>query len=386
MRILFICGHLHVGGVEKSLINLLQSLDYTNIEVDLLLLEDLGEYLSEVPERVKVIYWDLKPTYGSVFGAFSSAIKEKRAGIAYQKAILTLSGRIDKRFLRWILPNSVRGHYDCAIAYRVGMPLDLVAYAVRAKKKLVWWHHGEFDYSDSTVKNWHRAFERVDNIVCVSQSSLEMIKPYFPGLERKMCVIPNMIIPESIRKAAGEFNPYANAQGKTILVSVGRMSKEKHMIDAVEVMRELMRRGHENILWYLVGDGIQRQEIENRIREYGLESNFVLTGNQANPYPYIKNADLFVHPSWVESQGICVLEAMALEKPCVVVRSTGTMEYVEDGINAVQADNSATSLADRVQYAIEHLGSLDFRSGERETIRSFLPEECVSQLYGLMRG
>ena len=49
-----------------------------------------------------------------------------------------------------------------------------------------------------------------------------------------------------------------------------------------------------------------------------LEGKVILEGEQSNPYPYVKSAHIYVHSSYVESQGLTILEAMALGIPCVV--------------------------------------------------------------------
>jgi len=384
MRFLFVNGHLHVGGVERSLVNLLKAFDYSRHQVDLLLVEDQGELLTEIPPEVRVIYLDLKPTYGSVFSVFSKALSERNGTLARQKAAITAANKLDKRILRvFPLPGELRNHYDCAIAYRVGMPLDLVSYAVHAEKKIAWWHHGAFDYPDYMVTGWNNAFKRVDHIACVSEASRRIISPHFPGLEEKMCVIPNMIIPEEIKKAAEAFEPFEKEEGKTILVSVGRMSAEKHMIDTVDAMRLLVERGHRDVIWYLVGDGVERSAIEQRIREYGLETHFRLVGNQPNPYPYVKKADVFVHPSRVESQGLTVLEAMALGKLCVVVRSEGTDEFVRDEINALSAEPSILSLTDRIESAIALEKAHAALPDGLKTAERYTPKQLLSRLLNL---
>lgn len=385
MKILIVNGHLHVGGVEKSLVSLLKSFDYSKNEVDLLLVEDLGEYRAEIPEQVRVIYYDLKPTYGSVAGVFLKAWKERQWRQAFQKSVLTASNKISKTFLRFLdLPDEIRQKYDCAIAYRVGFPLDLVTYAVKAKKKMVWWHHGEFDYSDDLAEKWNRCFARLDDILCVSDSSRKMLASHYPDLVKKMQVAPNIILLEDIKRRAEVFHPYAAVHGKRILVSVGRFSPEKHMIDTVDAMNELWRRGHDELIWYLVGDGAERESIERMIKKYGLEDCMVLAGNQNNPYPYIRYADLFVHPSWVESQGIAVLEAMALEKPCVVVHSSGTDEFVRDGYNAMSADRSAESLADSIEKALlADWTQMVFN--QRETVKQYGPKSVMPGIMQILR-
>ena len=193
-----------------------------------------------------------------------------------------------------------------------------------------------------------------------------------------------MIDPEELQISSEVFNPYENVTGKKVLVSVGRMSPEKHIIDAVDVMHALKEKGYSDLLWYLIGDGIDRNLIENRMIKYGVEDCFYMVGNVVNPYPYIGNADLFIHPSWMESQGIAVLEAMALKKPCVVVKSDGTNEFSVNGYNSILADRSIDDLSDKVEFAIKNLKNLDFRVGQEQTIKRFSPEAIMNILNQLL--
>ena len=63
-KILFINGHLIVGGVERSLVDVLRHLDYDKYDVDLLLLEGYGDYLPEIPQEVNVMMYPLNDAGG----------------------------------------------------------------------------------------------------------------------------------------------------------------------------------------------------------------------------------------------------------------------------------------------------------------------------------
>ena len=71
-HILFINGNLNAGGVERSLTDVLKHMDYSKYAVDLLLLEDTGDYASELPSEVHVLFRDIHHTYGS----FVSSIRQ----------------------------------------------------------------------------------------------------------------------------------------------------------------------------------------------------------------------------------------------------------------------------------------------------------------------
>ena len=76
-KVLFINGHLEVGGCEKSLIDVLKNFDYGKYEVDLLLLEHMGDYYEELPEEVNVKLYSLEPAFGSILPCIGRAIRKK---------------------------------------------------------------------------------------------------------------------------------------------------------------------------------------------------------------------------------------------------------------------------------------------------------------------
>lgn len=354
MKILITNGHLHIGGVEKSLIDLLKSIDYTKHHVDLLLFEDYGDYLAEVPGEVNIILFDLTDTYGSLKNVFFQLLRNRNFRSLLQKCILALGNKIDRRFLALFrLFKIVQSKYDCAIAYRIGFSADYVSFCVSAPRKYMWWHNGEFDYDEETVVSWNKTLKGIDKIVCVSDSVKEMIKPYFPIHRERMLTIPNMIRRDEIYQKGKLFSPYKESEtkGRYILTTVGRMSPEKMMINVVYALDILSKKGYKNILWYVVGDGVERKKIEQEITRLQLENYIVLEGNKENPYPFLVGADLYVHPSYVESQGLTILEAMTLNVPCVVTKSRGPNEFITDGVNGLLAEKSPEALA----YGIERI-------------------------------
>lgn len=383
INLLITNGHLKVGGVEKSLISLLQSIDYSKFHVDLLLFEDYGEYYEHLPKEVNVILFDLKPYYGSFKNVLIDCVKRRDLKGIYIKSVLMLSSKISIKIITLLkYLNIVNRIYDFCIAYRVEISNDFISFCVKAKKKYMWWHHGEFDYNETIVNRWNQSLKNIDEIVCVSEYTKKMIDPYFPNKKR---IIPNILMIDEIIKKSILFNPYMN-ENSIIVVSVGRMSPEKMMINPVYAMKKLLQKGYCNVKWYLIGDGIEKKQIEEEIKKNNLDNHVICVGNQSNPYPYIKFSDFFVHPSYVESQGISVLEAMVLGKCGVVTYSGGTSEFVVDGKNAIVAEQNVESLVDRVEYVLNHLELInEFACYQKETARKYSYENIMNKFYDLFK-
>lgn len=384
IKILIANGHLRVGGCEKSLINLLNAIDYSKSDVDLLLFEGYGEYKKLIPKEVNIIMCDITNTYGSVISVMKTAIKKRDIKSIIMKIIFTLATKIDMKYIGIMkIFRITQREYDFAFAYRVGIAADFIAYAINAKEKSVWWHNGQIDNSMRQIQCLKKMMKEMNHIVCVSEAAKKIIFPYFKEFESKIVVISNIIDFNEIREKAILYCPYENIKENCIkIVSVGRFSPEKHMADTVWILKQLIDKGY-NIKWYLVGDGVEYLNIESKIKELNLEKFMVLVGSKSNPYPYIAGADIFVHPSYVESQGMTVLEAMALHKICVIVKSAGTDEFVIDGKNAIQAQQTIESVVEKLEYAIKNKKSLDFKYQEDLVVAKFSKEKIMKQIFNL---
>lgn len=373
-QILITNGHLRIGGVEKSLVNFLNAIDYSKYNVDLLLFEGAGDYLSAIPKEVNVVLCDLTKTYGSLFQVVYKNIFDFRT--IQRKIVLTLSNKLNRKYIKHLIKTR---EYDVALAYRVDTPMDYVSYGVKAKKKYFWWHNGSFDYPNYQVRRWQESAQNMDGLVCVSDSIRRVVEPYFHPYVKATLVVPNMI---SVREEPDKkYDPHQK-NDTYVIVSVGRFSEEKHMRDCVLAVKELIQKGHQNLRWYLLGDGPEKEAVVREIVSNELQNVVVCLGGVPDPYSYMKNADLIVHPSYVESQGMTVLEAMKLKKLVVAVGSDGVNEYAIDRKNALIAKMSIHSLVDKIEEAMNMNKDdrIKICEAARLTADKYRPEVIMKQI------
>lgn len=381
-KLLFINGHLNTGGVEKSLLDILKHLDYEKFEVDLLLLEELGDYASEIPEQVHVQLRCLKNTYGSVLSSLLRCIRQRDWFCFRMRLIflmMKLFGQKNIRLARKLLTGNQ--HYDCVIGFRSGICTQIAAFAVNAGKRITWWHHGEINVERSSYLEVANA---CDQIAVVSEACRGMLADAFPTLEQKLTIVPNMLDIDSIRRKAEAFQPYAQADVLHI-VTLCRLSPEKRIENAIFAAQKLKAAGIA-FLWHLVGGGSIDSDLRQRAEAAGVSDVFLFEGKQPNPYPYLKNADLFVHPSYVESQGLVVLEAMALGIPCVVTKSLGPCEFIEDGVNGILTEQSPESLADKVLEMLTNRELYECIMANIHCPEQFTPENVMKKVEELLEG
>lgn len=353
-KILFINGHLNSGGVEKSLVDILRHIDKDKFDVELLLLEELGDYYAELPKEIKVRLFDLHNTYGNIVKCIVKCIQLKDWKCLWVRIIFFLTKYFGKEQLKWVRTTIVgKQEYDCVIGFRPGIVSELAAYAVKSKKKITWWHHGEFNLNEDEARDYLKVCRQMDKVVAVSNGCKKFLGEQFPELKGAIRIIPNMLDIKEIQQKANAYIPLKKEAEKLDFVTVGRLSQEKHFENVIYAARYLMDNVKYDFRWFIVGEGSERENLERLIKEKRLSDYVFLVGNKSNPYPYLKCADLVIHTSYVESQCLAVLEAMVLGKICIVTESVGPKEFAVDGQNCFLAKPNLDSLEKTIGKVLE---------------------------------
>lgn len=347
---MFINGHLDAGGCERSLIDVLKNIDYEEYDVDLLLLEHIGDYRDEVPKEVNVILCSIDYAFGSFISCIVKAMIRKDWFSFFFRLYYILGDQVNRRFWAKLkkLFKEVRYSYDIIVAYRPGICTELAAFTFQGKKKISWWHHGCMNFSGKSADILGISYRQMDSIVAVSSSSALVVAQTFPDIKNKIEVIPNMIVPIELYDKSKKFEPKEFQNSDFKIISVGRMSPEKNMVLCPHIANLLKKRGV-SFRWILIGDGVEYQKVKNAIEQLDLQNDVIMVGRKSNPYPYIVRADIMVHPSLVESQGIALLESMVLKTPVVAVASKGPQEFINTGKNGYLVDNNAEEIAHTIE-------------------------------------
>lgn len=355
---------MRYGGIERSLLDVLRNINYEKYDVDLLLLEGKGEYFANIPPQINIIYKNLNNTYGSFIRSIGQCLKKKDLLSLFARILFLGRKLIHSNLLKLLrIPLLGSKTYDFAVAYRPGIYTDLVQYTVIAKNKTTWWHHGEIKLSDKQLKEFEKTCVKLKNIVVVSKASEKMLSEAMPSIGKYITIIPNMIDKKNINIMAMEFEPNFNKEKKHF-VTACRISPEKHIENVIYASDLLIQRGFTNFQWHVIGDGDDLKKIQALSKNRKMTKYILFEGKKANPYPYIKYADIYIHTSYVESQGLAILEAMALNTPCIITDNTGIRDYANIN-NSIIVRQGAEPLAnaileiaqDRQKYNLLKLGT-----------------------------
>jgi glycosyltransferase involved in cell wall biosynthesis len=354
--------NMEIGGIERSLINMLESFDYGRYNVDLLIFHHVGEFMSLIPKSVNLLPQVVEYT---VFRKpVSLCMKEGQYSLAFIRVVSKYIAKIKsmarnleegagyiqmqltQKYSSFFLPKLDK-EYDVAISY--AWPHDIIANKVKAKKKVAWVHT---DYSKLEIDNELdlKVWNQYDHIASVSDACSEAFLTTYPTLKNKVMVVENISSPNFIKKMAEEEIPLNKVKSETFnLVSVGRLSYVKGFDLAIEALKLLHNKGLTNIKWYIIGYGGYEKELKDLIFKHQLKDSFILLGKKTNPYPYMKNCDLYVQPSRYEGKAVTVTEAKILGKPILITNYPTASSQIENGVEGVICDLTVPGIAKGIE-------------------------------------
>lgn len=294
MRFLFIIDALETGGAERMVLSLAERLLQTGHEVNLLALKNSVDL--DVPEGVKLHILDYKKTGFIPYNLLYAFLLRRRV------ASLVSDG----------------GQFDL-IACNLNLSYRLVHLA-RLKGVYYCIHESVSDSSLSARKGLkkffrRRRFQRILNDKDVITVSV--------GIEDDLLNVVK-IRPSSIRTIYNGVNfsrilsmaeLYEHDIKADYLVHVGRLNRVKRH----DILLRAFKKSQLDCKLVLVGEGPEKNNIENEISRLGLNGQVEMTGRLANPYPVIKNALAMILSSDYEGLPTVLLEAFVLSIPVVSV-------------------------------------------------------------------
>ena len=362
-QILFMMNTLGRAGAERALIELMRLLEPERYEVYLYVLVPRGEMFGQVPSHVRIL--NRKTDAGSVLSVGGKLAVAGRLGKAalhpacLKKAVQRLSdagkertgdaAQRTEKILRRMLADGTPGiphRFDLAVAYLEGPATWYVAEKIQAKKKVAFLHidYRKAGYSRTLDQGCYETF---DQIFAVSRDVRESFLSVYPEYAGKTSVFFNIINKEYIRKQSLLPGGFTDGYKGMRLLTVGRLYYQKGYDIAVKTAELLRKRGYE-FRWYALGEGEERANLHRQIRRAGLVDSFILLGASDNPYPYFRQADIYVCTSRFEGKSIVIEEAQALGKPVVATPCTGVAEQICPGTDGVIAGPDPGELADEI--------------------------------------
>ncbi len=367
-KILIVTNHMKVGGIQKSLLELLKALaDNAEYQISLFCCKKDGAFLEQIPKQITIL--PENPYAVATEQALSNC---KNQGMKYY--IFRMLSSLWSKFFTKALPAVVlckligkfKEEYDVAVSY--SQPIEdhefcnftneIVLNCTKANKKITFVHCDFASYGGNTKRN-RKLYKKFDYIAAVSNSVGKRFAQIVPETADKIKTVYNFCDCDEIENLA--LQSPVNYSKKSF-VTVARLSKEKGLLRCIPLFSKLKKCGYD-FEWHIVGGGTLKRAIEAEIAKYDLEQNVFLEGEQINPYRYVKNADYFLLPSFHEAAPMVFDEAFTLGVPVLTTKTLSANEMIEDRKIGLVCENNEEAIYDMLLNVVS--GDVKFNITEK---------------------
>lgn len=317
-RILFYNGQLFMGGIERVLISYLQGLaKEEDLEITVLIKENDPEkniFFKDIPENLPVVFIKTEEMV-----KFRNKVKNNKKNIFCRllyPLLLSYERIYMKKWLKRFMQEN-KEKFDVVIDFdmSLGKYLDVIPLP-----KIGWAHYTLTKYIKNKKKynSFKKRFEKYVKIVTICDEMKMEAKELFNIEDSKLYRIYN---PFDINRVKKNMEVEVESEDEKYLkneymVAVSRLAKGKGREDLIDIYLNLKNNGIKDKL-YIIGDGPQKPELEEKIKELNLEKDVLLLGQKKNPFPWMKNAKLFLHTSYGEGFGMVFIESMICGTPVI---------------------------------------------------------------------
>lgn len=363
LKILFCIDTLGSGGAERIMLNIVNGLQRNpSYEIDIFLLLKTGVHLETLSENIHLYSFLNRPRKGL------------RAFIRFLPA-------------KWLHKLLIRKKYDVEIAFLEGGSTKIVAGCPNQQTRKYAWVHSDVmkhDWANRyyiSEKQNRKCYASFDKVIAVSTEVKNAVEQRF---DCKAYFLHNCLDNHKIQKLAEEYEENIFRKDRFNLVTVGSLQPIKGIERLIEVHENLKQRGL-LVCHYILGTGELAEELRQKIQEKELGDRMILKGFVQNPYPYIKNADLYVCSSYAEGYNSAVCEAVLLGTPVVTTDCAGMKDILGKSVYGLIVDNSSDGLLEGIRKMIEQP---DFyqeyknRVQQCETVLGY--EQCLQEVENLL--
>ncbi len=311
-RIVIFLTSLGGGGAEKAMLHLAMSLHSKGHQVSFFLIVKEGPYLKQVPQKIEVV-------------SFNPLVKRFRV----PQSLLPFS-----LYLRRESPDVIISAMN---------KCNLIAIVARAisgiKTKLI---ISEQNFISLSIRGLIRKrvmhllirllYPRANFITAASKGIADDLSKCAKIPQERVQVVYNPIIDEKVYEKCREdvSHPFFSESSEGVVIGVGSLSESKGFANLIEAFSILRR--EKNLRLIILGEGEEREKLEEMTGNLGVEKYVSMPGFVDNPYAYMARSKVFVHPAIYEGLGNVLVEAMACGTPVVATNCpTGPAEALDNG-------------------------------------------------------
>lgn len=338
-KIIIRSGSLRMGGLERVLIEVLQTIDKNKYEITLVIDDDCGEdnvFEKDIPKDIKYYFLKSKELI-----AKTEYFKERKKNIFYKlgyNIFMNIETFVMCLKMKKLL--KIIGKVDLIIDFDGGASKYIEQ--LNIPKKIIWIHNSipKLKKKQSKIRRFGKRLEKYDKIVAICDEMKEELKSIYPQLAEKIVRIYNPFNFERIDKLKDDQSELSEEQVSLLeddyCVAISRLDVVQKDYDTLITAFNLLKENGISKKLYIVGDGPDKVYIQDLIKHYNLQEQVKLLGRFKNPYVWLNNADFFIHSSKYEGFGLVLVEAAILNR--LIISSdcpVGPKEILENGKSGI---------------------------------------------------
>jgi glycosyltransferase involved in cell wall biosynthesis len=310
-KIAIFLASLRGGGAERNMLRLANSCADRGLKVDLVLAQNDGTYFSEISPKVKLVN-----------------LNASRVILSFPQLITYL--KKEKPITLICALNHVNLVAIWAKLYS-GVPSQII---VTVRNTL---SQGKQDFfrqqKISLMRRLiHYFYPKADEIIAVSKGVADDLAKTAKLPREKIKVIYNPVVtPQLLEQAKTNIeHSWFSPRESPVILGVGRLTQQKDFPTLIKAFAILQQNYSARLM--ILGEGEERPQLENLIKELKLQNKVSLSGFVSNPFAYMSQASLFVLSSAREGLPTVLIEAMAVGTPVVSTNCpSGPEEILEEG-------------------------------------------------------
>lgn len=340
-KILVVTTNLDLGGITTFVVNLVNFLANEGYKVTLMYTNDQKKIINRISPSIELVKYSTLSKKEIVFKALLKGFLFDLLKVKFRNhsKISPISSTQKIHYINAIHSPKNTNAYDIAISSAEFFCNNYVALNTNAKRK-IGWIHPDYESLNVDVTFDRKTLDLLDIIVTVSKDCKKALLRKIPDYKKKVLMVQNILDHKSIiersKDSVEDFD--FNFKGLNI-VTVCRLDNSSKRVDRAITACKYLLDNKINIKWYLIGEGKDKEELEKKVVNLGIQEHFIMLGARSNPYPYIKNADLFILTSQYEGKPIVVNEALILKCPVIVTNYKSAKEQLPSEFGQVISNN-----------------------------------------------
>jgi len=300
---------LRGGGAERVIVTLANAFVHRGYKVDLVLAKAEGPYLAQVDESIDVVDLRSQRVLYSLPGLVGYLRERRPAALLATQTHANVVALWAKKLSR----------VNARTVIREAITLSINCRASRGRGRLL-----------PFVARW--IYRWADRMVAPSQGVAQDLVALGIVPQGKISVIYNPVSMDKVLSLAEvpPHHPWFDTAAYPVVLGVGRLSEQKDFFTLIQAFARVRKQRQARLL--ILGEGEEREKLEDLVRRLGLVGDVALPGFVHNPYAYMKRAAVFVLSSRWEGLPNVLIEALALGTPVVATDCpSGPREILEDG-------------------------------------------------------